>query len=79
MLHLGQCASPGKLLAVEVTEPIRPILAQRARAELVAALQMVDYVVLSDKPPSDEAGPETAVTHALIQRVLRRHRQEQNR
>ena len=33
------------LLAVIVTDPPDPILPQRARAELVAALRTVDYVV----------------------------------
>lgn len=77
--RLRECARPGKLLAVEVTEPRRPLLAQRARAELVAALSMVDYVVLSDQPPSDEAGPELAITEKFIQHVLSRHRKEEER
>jgi len=74
--RLRQCASPGKLLAVEVTEPRRPILAQRARAELVAALKVVDYVVLSDQPPSDAAGAVEVITETFIQHVLSRHRKE---
>ena len=73
---LRQWLSPGKLLAVEVTEPLRPLLTQRARAELVAALKMVDYVVLSDRPASDDAGPHQAITEKLIQHVLGRHRKE---
>ena len=74
--RLRQSASPGKLLAVEVTEPRRPILGQRARAELVAALKVVDYVVLSDKPPSDDAGADEVITETFIQHVVSRHRQE---
>ena len=34
---------------VVVTDPPRPILPARARAELVAALAVVDYVVLSEE------------------------------
>ena len=36
-------------LMVAVADPPRPLLAARARAELVAALAMVDYVVLPDE------------------------------
>jgi glycerol-3-phosphate cytidylyltransferase-like family protein len=38
-------AKAGKGLMVVVLDPPQPILSQRARAELVAALAMVDYVV----------------------------------
>lgn len=47
----------GRLLIVEVTNGTRPLLAQRARAELVAALAEVDYVVLGEhraKAPDEE-------------------------
>jgi len=77
--RLRECASPGKLLAVEVTEPRRPILSQRARAELVAALSMVDYVVLSDQLPSEESGPDAVTKETFIQLVLSRHRKEKGR
>ena len=46
----AECRSPDGILIVEITNPARPLLAQRARAELVAALEMVDYVVLKDGP-----------------------------
>lgn len=73
--RIRACARPGKLLAVEITEPLRPLLAQRARAELVAALHTVDYVVLSDQPPSDECA-DAAITANFIEHVLSRHRKE---
>jgi len=44
--RLGELASPGAVLIAAVSEPARPILPARARAELVAALAAVDYVVL---------------------------------
>jgi bifunctional ADP-heptose synthase (sugar kinase/adenylyltransferase) len=46
--RLREQAVPGQLLVVEVTNPVKPLLAQRARAELVAGLAMVDYVVLGN-------------------------------
>jgi len=41
-----RAASTGRLMAV-VTDPDQPILAARARAELVAGLRVIDYVVVS--------------------------------
>ena len=41
-------------LAVIVADPPRPILPARARAELVAALDVVDYVVLPGDEPLEE-------------------------
>ena len=73
--RIRECAGHGKLLAVEVTQPLRPFLPQRARAELVAALGMVDYVVLSDQPPSDES-TDAVITAKFIEHVLSLHRKE---
>ncbi|MFB3777298.1 MAG: hypothetical protein ACE141_06790 [Bryobacteraceae bacterium] len=41
-------------MMVLLTDPGRPILAARARAELVAALASVDYVVLPGDTPVEE-------------------------
>jgi len=73
--RLRQCVTPGKLLVVELTDSTRPLLARRARAELVAALSMVDYVVLSDARPSEAGGAEET-TERFVQHVLDRHRKE---
>ena len=71
--RLRQYVTPGRLLVVEITNPPRPLLPQSARAELVAALGMVDYVVLkSGQAASEDAG----ITDHFIQHVLRRHRPE---
>lgn len=72
--QLKTFTAPGQVLVVEITNSMHPLLPQRARAELVAALSMVDFVVLSDKPPtpSDDA----AITELFIQHVLGRHRKE---
>jgi|SRR5579862_2531392 len=43
--RLRQLAEAGKGLMVAILDPPEPILSQRARSELVAALAMVDYVV----------------------------------
>jgi len=52
--RLNQIAVPGGVLVAVVTEPARPILAAKARAELVAALEMVDYVVVAEGPALEE-------------------------
>lgn len=71
---LAQVRQAGRLLVVEVTNPALPLLAQRARAELVAALSMVDYVVLGE---GREGLPEDAeITERFVGHVLERHRQE---
>jgi bifunctional ADP-heptose synthase (sugar kinase/adenylyltransferase) len=72
--RLRQYAKPDRLLVVEITNPARPLLAQRARAELVAALGMVDYVVLKN---GETEGPVDAdITEHFIQSVLRRQSPE---
>jgi len=70
--RLAAARTPGRPLVVEVTNPRQPLLAQRARAELVAALSMVDFVVLVDR----EAGAADDITGRFIEHVLRRHGQE---
>jgi bifunctional ADP-heptose synthase (sugar kinase/adenylyltransferase) len=73
---LHQWAVPGELLVVEVTNPGKPLLEQRARAELVAALSMVDYVVLANGQPCAGAAADSGLTDRFIQHVLRRHTEE---
>ena len=73
---LRRYAVPGQALVVEVTNPIRPLLPQRARAELVAALAMVDYVVQKDSGPAEESAQDNSITERFMERVWRRHRGE---
>ena len=73
--RLAELRQPGKLLVVEVTNPPQPLLAQRARAELVAALAMVDYVVLGD----EKVGADADISERFIEHVLQRHAQESRR
>jgi len=70
--RLRQAREPGSWLVVEVTNPVRPLLPQRARAELVAALAMVDYVVLGTEQPAADAD----LTERFIDHVLEVHRVE---
>jgi bifunctional ADP-heptose synthase (sugar kinase/adenylyltransferase) len=72
-LHrLAQAREPGRLLVVKITNPLQPLLGQRARAELVAALEMVDFVVLGD----GDAGTDAGISERFIEHVLQRHAQE---
>ena len=71
--RLRECARPGEALVVEVANPQTPLLPQRARAELVAALAMVDYVVLGNGEPTDRI-VDAQVQTEFIEHVLRRHR-----
>jgi bifunctional ADP-heptose synthase (sugar kinase/adenylyltransferase) len=73
--RLRDQVTPGRLLIVEITNPARPLLPQQARAELVAALRMVDYVVLSNGT-SGSPGIDGSLTQRFVETVLRRHRGE---
>jgi bifunctional ADP-heptose synthase (sugar kinase/adenylyltransferase) len=72
---LREHVAPDRLLIVEVTNSARPLLPQRARAELVAALAMVDYVVMGNGS-DDTPGIDVSVTQKFIDHLLRRHRVE---
>jgi hypothetical protein len=72
--RLTEQREPGRLLVVEVTNPAQQLLAQRARAELVAALSMVDYVVLGNSTSDRPA--DAGITERFIEHVLERHAQE---
>ena len=49
-LHQVRAAQPDAILLVALTPPEQPVLDARARAEVVAAFEMVDYVVSLDGP-----------------------------
>ena len=72
--HLRQFAEPDHTLIVIVTNPAESLLSQRARAELVAGLSMVDHVVLKDGPAPSSDPEETRITQDFIQRVLLKSR-----
>jgi len=84
--RLRQLDGGGKGLMVAVLDSPAPILSQRARAELVAALAMVDYVVpagqdglqdLLNQVPAEAIAREEASdlprTQELTAHVQRRH------
>ncbi len=84
--RLRQLAEAGKGLMVAILDPPAPILSQRARSELVAALAMVDYVVpagqdglqdLLNAFPADAIAREEVSdlprTQELTAHVQRRH------
>lgn len=73
--RLAEEREPCRLLVVEVSNPAQPLLAQRARAELVAALSMVDYVVLGD----GGAGVDADIAQRFVEHVLHRCAQESPR
>ncbi|MBV8819916.1 MAG: hypothetical protein JO022_16250 [Acidobacteriaceae bacterium] len=68
--ELRRAAAGDELLVVTVTNPPDPLLTQSARAELVAALAAVDYVILSHAPPFEEGFP---FTKKFIDLVIERH------
>ena len=76
--RLRECAKPHEILVVEVMNPEAPLLPQQARAELVAALSMVDYVVLGNGEPA-HAIVDAGVKTQFIEHVLRRHRGEESK
>lgn len=63
---------PGVALVVEVTNPQQPLLEQRARAELVAALSAVDFVVLGE----GEQALDADTRERFLNHVVGRHRRE---
>ena len=73
--NLRQRTAPGQTLIIEVTNPENPLLPQRARAELVAALESVDYVVLGNGSHSDDS----SITDRFIEHVLNRQRAESSK
>jgi bifunctional ADP-heptose synthase (sugar kinase/adenylyltransferase) len=73
--RLARMRQPGRPLVVEITNPAQPLLAQRARAELVAALAMVDFVVLGE----GDALMDADIGQRFVAHVLQRHAQESSR
>lgn len=84
--RLGELRRPGETLVVIISEPDRPLLPAAARAELVAALAVVDCVLLAGadleqllarlKP--DELVREEAADEVRRQQLIR-HAHERQR
>ena len=86
--HLTDIKNGSGTLVVVVLDPPEPILSGRARAELVAALRVVDYVVLGGEQAAEELlshfSPDEIVREEsadllrfrrLSEHVQRRHQQ----
>lgn len=84
--RLREIAGPDSALFAAICESERPILPARARAVLVAALSMVDYVILPDESDCEgsaellrpeelfrEQDADARRTRGLIQHVQKRH------
>lgn len=56
---------PDAVLVVGVTPPRQPVLTARARAEMVAALGMVDYVVSLEEPQIESLLAAFAAEHVV--------------
>ena len=78
--RLAAVARDGQVLLVAVSDPPRPILSAAARAELVAALGMVDYVMLAGtaalgevlgRLEADEVFCEEAADRGRAQELIR--------
>ncbi len=65
-------AVAGRKLIVEVTNAENPLLPQRARAELVAALADVDFVVMQQGAALATEPEEAEITSRFIEHVLSR-------
>jgi bifunctional ADP-heptose synthase (sugar kinase/adenylyltransferase) len=64
--RLREIANGAGALFVVILDPSQPLLPMRARAELVAGLTMVDYVV-----PVEEAAAEALLCHFTTGEIVR--------
>jgi cytidyltransferase-like protein len=75
--RLRELCGNGERIVVAIEDPPEPILPARARAELVAALDCVAYVLVSPSriPPNviDERQPDAQRARVFAQHVLARH------
>ena len=85
-LYEIRSAEPPMPLLVVILDPPSPVLGARARAELVSALAVVDYVIILDSAGGEEAlsripavevlreeDADRVRTQALAEHVHRRH------
>lgn len=67
--RLEEIARAGAILVVAVQDPARPLLVAQARAELVAGLRVVDYVILGGTIAADEVFHEEAADQRRTQEL----------
>lgn len=76
--RIDRLAAPGALVVILLDDPPEPLLATRARAELVAGLARVDYV-LAGHPAAPDAGlpvielNDAVLRSRLMERIRERH------
>lgn len=77
--RLRELSGSGNQLTVIIADPPEPILSSRARAELVAALDCVKYVIAGESAANglphvvDERSADTARSREFAQYVVARH------
>jgi bifunctional ADP-heptose synthase (sugar kinase/adenylyltransferase) len=71
--RIREFIEPGYRLIVLVTNPAEPLLPQRARAELVAALAGVDFVVMKDGAAPANQHEDDRIRQEFIDNVIARH------
>jgi bifunctional ADP-heptose synthase (sugar kinase/adenylyltransferase) len=71
--RLQQLRSPDSCLGVVIQDPARPLLPIQARAELVAALSAVDFVVFETNGLASEELDDLPFREQLSDHVRRRH------
>jgi bifunctional ADP-heptose synthase (sugar kinase/adenylyltransferase) len=69
---LSGAAASGRPLIIEITDPIDPLLSRRARAELVAGLSCVDYVVIDLEATQPPATSDDQIRSRFIDSVRKR-------
>jgi bifunctional ADP-heptose synthase (sugar kinase/adenylyltransferase) len=69
---LRNAAKQDELLIVQIMDPPRPLLPARARAELVAGLDRVDYVVEPAANEEISPAPDDDIRRHFIDNVRRR-------
>lgn len=70
---LRQLTRAGQMLIVCVTDPARPLMPRRARAELLAGILVVDYVVLDAVATEARDIDEPHIRSTFIEHVITRH------
>lgn len=72
--RLSNAAKPGLTLAVVITNPPHPLMAARARAEVVAGLEVVDYVAIAEDFAGADARQDD-VARRFIEQVRLKHKE----
>jgi len=73
--RLRQHKKENQPLVVEIGNPPNTLLSQRARAELVAAISFVDFVVIGEAATAEPIN-DSDITEHFIEHVRDRHRAE---